>query len=187
MIPRKNSKNPGKCLRDVMQMRRSCEIHFEARSAGAATVALCGLLLTACMHAAPPMLTDRTAVISGRETSGFTPNDATQIVLVKAAAMTLDHGFRYFQIMGADSVGSDRGGNELIRPGVNVTIKVYRAGDINPRATGIVDAQDIAEHMQARIVSVSAPAKGSTPSTPAQPNANSGMPSPHCTVYGCTW
>jgi len=143
MIPRKNSKDLGKYLRDVMQMRRCRDIHFETHSAGAMTVVLCGLLLTACMHAAPPMR--------------------------------------------ADSIGSDRSGNELIRPGANVTIKVYRAGDISPRATGIVDAQDIAEHMQARIVSVSAPTKGSTPSTPALPNANSGMPSPHCTVYGCIW
>ncbi len=139
------------------------------------------------MHAAPPMLTERTVIISGRETSALSASDATQLVLVKAAETTIDHGFRYFQIMDADSVVADRSGNKLILPGASVTIKVYRKGDINPRTSGIVDAQDIAEHMQARVVSVPMPTKGHAPAIAVQPNAHSGMPAPHCTVYGCTW
>lgn len=151
--------------------------------------ALCALLLTGCMHPAPAMLTERTAIVSGRATAGLNANHATEIVLVKAAAMTLDHGFRYFQIVGSDSVIADRSGNELIRPGANVTIKVYREGEINPRTTGIVDAEEIAEHDQRHVARASAPAPAATaaPSPQTGPPAKSGMPKPHCTVYGCTW
>ncbi len=145
----------------------------------------CSLVLTACMHDAPPMLTERTAMVSGRATAGLPASEATQIVLFKAAEMTIDHGFRYFQIIGADSVVSDRRGAELIRPGANVTIKVYRTGEINPRATGIVDAQDIAVHMQTRVASLPSPAANRAPAT--QQPTKSGAPAPHCTVYGCTW
>jgi hypothetical protein len=175
------------CLWEKMPMRWPCDIHFELRGAGpsASIVALCGLLLTACMHAAPPMLTERTAMVSGRATTGLSANDATQVVLFKAAEMALDHGFRYFRITGANSVVADRSGNELIRPGANVTIKVYRVGEINPRATGIVDAQDIAEHMQTRVASMPAPVANTASSSTAP--VNSGRPTPHCTVYGCVW
>jgi hypothetical protein len=148
-------------------------------------VAICAVLLTGCMHAAPPMLTERTAMISGRATSGRSAADATQIVLVKAAAMTLDHGFRYFRI--ADGVVADSSSNELIRPGANVTITLYRAGEISPRATGIVDAEDIAQHMQTRLASLPAPGSSSAPSTTTPVPAHSGTPAPHCTVYGCVW
>ncbi|MGD0864233.1 MAG: hypothetical protein ABSA49_01620 [Rhizomicrobium sp.] len=151
--------------------------------------AMCGALLTGCIHAAPPMLSDRTAMISGRTTSGRSASDATEIVLVKAAAMTLDHGFRYFQIVGSDSVAPDRSGQALIRPGADVTIRVYREGEINPRATGIVDAEDIAEHNPTIIASLPSPASPSSVQPPSQTSqpAKSGMPAPHCTVYGCTW
>jgi hypothetical protein len=165
---------------------------------GIFVVALCGVLPTACMHAAPPMLTERTAVISGHLSSGRTANDATEIVLFKAAAMTLDHGFRYFQVIGSDSVFADRGGNELIRPGSNVTIRVYRPGDIDPRSTGIIDAEYIAQNdrkelsrMEENTLAAPASPPPSVPSTsepPAttQPPAKP-TPTPHCTVYGCVW
>jgi hypothetical protein len=145
--------------------------------------------LMACMNAAPPMLSERTAMISGRATANRNANDATEIVLVKAATMTLDHGFRYFQIVGSQSVVRDRDGNELIRPGANVTIKVYREGEIDPRTTGIIDAENIAEHDATAIAGLSPQAtaeSATSPSTTPAP-ASSGMPAPHCTVYGCTW
>src|ERR1700733_7166775 len=102
---------------------------------GLFVIPFCSLVLTACMHDAPPMLTERTAVVSGRATADMAPSEATQIVLFKAAEMTIDHGFRYFQIVGSDSVVADRSGKELIRPGASVTIQVYRQGEIDPRMT----------------------------------------------------
>jgi hypothetical protein len=151
---------------------------------------LCGLLLTGCLHAAPPMLDAHTAEISGNATRGRNPNDATEIVLFKAAAMTLDHGFRYFRITGADSTVA--GDNALIRPGANVTIRVYREGEINPRSTGIVDAEEIAQNDRRELSRVQAQSPSSAPprssaNAAAPAPMKSGMPAPHCTVYGCTW
>ena len=164
---------------------------------GIFVVALCGVLPTACMHAAPPMLTERTAVISGHLSSGRTANDATEIVLFKAAAMTLDHGFRYFQVIGSDSVFADRGGNELIRPGSNVTIRVYRPGDIDPRSTGSsmrnTSRRTIEKSFRAwrkirsrRRIAAAKRAMTSEPPATTQPPAKP-TPTPHCTVYGCVW
>lgn len=93
----------------------------------------CGLMLSACMHKAPAMYSERTAVISGRGTAGDSENDAIRKTLTKAAAMTLDHGFRYFQIA------------TPIKPGINVAINVYRDGEINPKKPGIWDAERIAQ------------------------------------------
>jgi hypothetical protein len=176
--------------------------HFRKRKAildgrGLIAGVLCGVLLVGCIHAAPPMLDAHTAEISGSATTGRSANDATEIVLFKAAAMTLDHGFRYFQIVGTDNVVADRSGNELIRPGANVTIKLYRQGEIDPRSTGIVDAEYIAENDQKEILRMQAhsgfdapprsSANAAAPVPAATPPTKSGMPTPHCTVYGCTW
>lgn len=93
----------------------------------------CGPMLSACMHKAPAMYNEHTAVISGRGTASDSEDDAIRETLAKAAAMTLDHGFRYFQIASP------------IKPGVNVAINVYRDGEINPKKPGIWDAERIAQ------------------------------------------
>src|ERR1700733_10259322 len=141
---------------------------------GLFAIPFCSLVLTACMHDAPPMLTERTAVVSGRATADMAPSEATQIVLFKAAEMTIDHGFRYFQIVGSDSVVADRSGKELIRPGASVTIRVYRQGEIDPHITGIIDAQDIAEHNKTRVASVSAQGRETNAAPSPTPPAGSG-------------
>jgi hypothetical protein len=70
----------------------------------------------------------RTAVVSGRGTAHDSLDGATRKVLVEAAAITLDHGYRYFEV------------TEPIHPGVDVTIQVYGAREIDPRAAGVYDA-----------------------------------------------
>ncbi len=105
-------------------------------------VALCGLVLTSCAHPVLPMRNDRTIVISGKRTAGSSDRDAAQRMLVTAARLTLDHGFRYFELVGvADAARSDL---PEIRPGVDVTIRVYRAGEIDPHRPGMRDAESVA-------------------------------------------
>jgi hypothetical protein len=55
---------------------------------------ICGLILSACVNPAPRMINESTAVISGRATVGDNTSNAMRKTLIKAALMTLDHGFR---------------------------------------------------------------------------------------------
>ena len=104
----------------------------------------CGLALAACAHHVRPMLNDRTIVISSRSTVGNDLNDATKKTLIAAARLTLDHGFRYFTIVGSPGTNSIRERTLSIQPGADVTIKVYREGEIDPRSPNVWDAGSIA-------------------------------------------
>ncbi len=152
-------------------------------------IALCGLVLSACMHAAPAMLNERTAVISGRETMGNSANEAIRRMLTKAAAMTLDHGFRYFQIVNSRSTYLNHDRVLPIRPGVDVTIKLYREGEISPRRPGVWDADKIAAGDMGNVAALSA----GDATTPLAPRSRTLVPakpniSPlSCPDYGCTW
>jgi hypothetical protein len=134
-------------MRQKIQMRHYREFVFAVWRPGGSILiaALCGFALSACMNAAPKMLNERTAVISGRATVGDNPSNAARKTLIRAAAMTLDHGFRYFQIIRPQNTGAIHGGVSPIQPGVNVTIKLYREGEISPHRPGVWDAENIAE------------------------------------------
>lgn len=140
---------------------------------------LCMALLAGCVHRAPALIDDRTAVVSGRETLGSTPDDAVQTDLVLAAKIAVDHGFRYFRIVSTRDPFATVGVSE-IRPGLDLTVKFFRDGETNARTPGIFDAQDVlttgapAAHANAQ-PHVPSPAK--TPATGA----------PRCTAYGCDW
>jgi len=103
-------------------------------------VVLCGLVLCACAHPIPPMRNDHTIVISGKRTAGNSDRDVGQKILTMAARLTLDHGFRYFEFVGVPSAN----GTPAIRPGSDVTIRVYRMGEIDPHRPGVRDAESVA-------------------------------------------
>jgi len=121
-------------------------IHIDLAAAGRSLgrpillIALCGLVLCACAHPIPPMRNDRTIVISGKRTAGNSDRDVTQKILILAARLTLDHGFRYFEFAGVPNAN----GTPIIRPGSDVTIRVYRAGEIDPHRPGMRDAESVA-------------------------------------------
>lgn len=85
---------------------------------------------------------ERTIVISGRSTVGESRNDVTTKMLIFAARLTLDHGFRYFRVVGSPNA-STRQRTLSIFPGADVTIEVYRDGEISQRSPGIWDAENI--------------------------------------------
>jgi hypothetical protein len=149
--------------------------------------ALCGFALSACVSTAPKMLNDRLAVIAGRDSVGDNVNNATRKTLVKAATMTLDHGFRYFQIVGGPE--SVRGDVSFIRPGADVTIKLYRQSEINPQRPGRWDAEDIAAGKLRNYRAMPAEASAIPPGPPSAISAStkSNALTPKCTVYGCVW
>lgn len=127
-------------------MRASKNFAAAARGHGRKIVVgvLCGIALSACAHPVPPMRNDRTVVISGKRTVGNNARDATQKILIQAARLTLDHGFRYFTIVGSPIANSIRSRALSIQPGADVTIKVYREGEIDPRSANVWDAGNIA-------------------------------------------
>jgi len=88
-------------------------------------------ILAGCAHRAPA-LHGSTALISGRATAKLDPADARHKVLIVAASITLDHGYRYFEILGP------------VRPGIDVRLHLYATGEINPGASGVWDADAVA-------------------------------------------
>ena len=94
--------------------------------------ALCAFLLVGCVHHAPATIHDRTTVISGHNTIHASGAEATRTVLVEAAAITVDHGYRFFRLM------------TPIRPGADVTIRLYGTGEIDPQTPNVYDAVAVA-------------------------------------------
>lgn len=141
--------------------------------------------LTACVNPAPAMRNERTAVISGRETAGYSQDDAVKKDLVLAAKMTVDHGFRYFRIV---DPSRQNGRTGSIRPGADVVITVFHEGEATAQTAGIWDAEEILTTgvPSGVTVPVSSPLMPSSPHTPTgAPAPNS--PTPRCTAYGCNW
>lgn len=87
--------------------------------------------LAACAHHAPATIRDNTTIISGRSTAHQSAADATRTVLIEAAAITVDHGYRYFCL------------ETPVRPGADVTIHVYGKGEIDERTPNVYDADAI--------------------------------------------
>ena len=102
-------------------------IHLRGAGRRVLAVGVFGVMLLGCAHHAPATLHQRMTVISGKGTSQDNPKDAARKVLIEAAAITLDHGYRYFEIVGAPSMSLDSSALPTIRPGADVTIKVFGA------------------------------------------------------------
>jgi hypothetical protein len=107
---------------------------------------LCTVLLVGCAHHAPATINGNTAVISGRNTVQASAADTRRTVLTEAAAITVDHGYRFFEVM------------TPVRPGADVTIRVYGNGEIDAAAPNVFDAHAIAAgQMQAPARSAAPP------------------------------
>ncbi len=144
--------------------------------------------LVACASPAPAMRDERTAVISGRETAGDAPADAVQKALVLAAQITVDHGFRYFRIVGSANQ-SPTGRDLSIRPGADVIIKVFHDGETSTRIAGIWDAEALlttGPQSLAGLANAATPMQ-SSPRPTANARAQPAPPAPRCTAYGCDW
>jgi hypothetical protein len=124
-----------------------CGFHklIQLRGAGwrVLAVGVFGTMLLGCAHHAPAVLHQRMTVISGKGTAQDNPKEAARKVLIEAAAITLDHGYRYFEIVGAQGMSPNSSTAPSIRPGADVTIKVFGAGEADPRMPGIWDAQAV--------------------------------------------
>jgi hypothetical protein len=89
------------------------------------------------------MRNDHTVVISGRKIVGGNADAVTKNALVAAARLTLDHGCRYFKVLGANTY-LRRNAQLSLRPGADLTIAIYREGEIDPQSPDVWDAQSIA-------------------------------------------
>jgi hypothetical protein len=75
-------------------------------------------------------------VVSGKSTASDSQDIAARKMLRLAARMTLDHGYRYFTVEGAEV----RAGLPAVQPGAGLTIRLYRPGDVDPNRAGVWDA-----------------------------------------------
>ena len=97
-------------------------------------------LLSGCASHSPVWEGDRTALLSGKETAGMSQQNAVQLLLGKAARLTVDHGFRYFVVTATPSPEKQVSGDTGIRPGADITIRVFRDGEIKYPAPRVWDA-----------------------------------------------
>lgn len=95
-------------------------------------VTAAALAMNGCVHRAPASIRNDTTTISGHGTAQVSPSEARRIVLIEAAAIAVDHGYRFFEI------------TTPIRPGANVTIRLYGQGEADTHAPGVYDADAVA-------------------------------------------
>jgi hypothetical protein len=110
------------------------------------------------------MLTDDTALVSA---IGYKPEDQGKVIedsLKEAAKLTAAKGFRYFVIL--DAADASRPGRQIVvqsairqtfpetfppaggsigytRPGLDMTIRMYRDGEIDPKTEGLWNSAEL--------------------------------------------
>jgi hypothetical protein len=115
-------------------------------------------VLCSCIGPAPRLKSGRIATISGHETAGLNSADASKKVLLEAARLTVDHGFRYFAIIGPPNPPTKHSGPDISQarsipalssaasilvPGTDITIKTFRVGEVGRNRAGIWDAYQL--------------------------------------------
>lgn len=149
----------------------------------------CAGFLAGCAAHLAPLSADGTAVISGRQTENLSAAEAQRTVLIDAARITVDHGMQYFRVVdisAPSAYGSSSQRGSGMRPGADVTIRVYPAGAVSPNAADVWDAQKILT------LGVPGEANAGTGIVPASvpelvPSQNAPRSAPRCTAYGCDW
>src|ERR1700722_2770399 len=145
--------------------------------------------VTACASSEPDLRDDRTAVVPGRETSDLNQAEARHAVLLEAAHIAVDHGYQYFIVLRRDvwtpSGSLHAGSDSAIRPGDDVTIKVFHSGELPPGTRDVFEAQRLlasgASQAQS-IAPVYVPQPAGSPAQQGGPTTAA-----HCTAYGCDW
>lgn len=105
--------------------------------------------LAACASTESRMLDDRTAIISGRAGGLRTSADVLQASLVEAAHETKARGFALFEIQSATDqtrtqlVASQVSATTVVKPGVDLVVRMYRAGEIAAGAPGVYEAEKV--------------------------------------------
>lgn len=111
--------------------------------------AFLALALSACMSTESVMLDDRTAIISGRGGGPRTSAEVYQASLIEAATQTQARGFELFQIQSsADKtrtqvIASEYNVQAVEKPGLDLVVRMYRAGEISPDAPNVFTASKI--------------------------------------------
>jgi hypothetical protein len=95
------------------------------------------VLLSGCANHEAPLPNPRNAVISGKDTAGLSPADAQNLILAKAARLTVDHGFRYFALVNAPPAPTAM---FTLTPGASITIRLFHDGEVKPSKPGTWDA-----------------------------------------------
>jgi hypothetical protein len=156
--------------------------------AGVLFAIACVCFVAGCASSEPDLRDDRTAVVPGRETSDLNQAEARHAVLLEAAHVTIDNGYQYFIVLRRDvwtPSGSQRAGTDsAIRPGDDVTFKVFHAGELSPGTRDVFDAQRL---LSAGASQANAPVYIPRSANPSAREPGAPASTAHCTAYGCTW
>jgi len=88
----------------------------------------------------------RVIIVSGKDMAGASQDAAVQRMLARSARVTVDHGFRYFTIVRPVPAP---GGPLALRPGADVTIRLFRQGETEYPAPGVWDAYGLLNNRRA--------------------------------------
>jgi hypothetical protein len=112
-------------------------------------VALWCAVVSACVSTDARMLDDRTVAISGKGAASRSGAEVYQASLVEAAKQAQAHGFELFQVQSAADATrtqvlvSQYSAQAVQKPGVDLVVKFYRAGEIAPDAAGVFVASSV--------------------------------------------
>jgi hypothetical protein len=96
-------------------------------------------LLMGCAHPMPQLSASHTLLVSGRETQSMNAPDTQRFLLARAARLTVDHGYRFFAIL-EPAIASGTPDPISLKPGTNLTIRLYRPGEARMPGYRIWDA-----------------------------------------------
>ncbi len=143
--------------------------------------------LTAC--ASDDVRDDGTAVVPGQDTADMeNVAQARRAALLEAARIATDHGYQYFVVLSRDvwtpSGNVHAGAGSAIRPGEDVTIKLYHDGEVPAGTRDVFNAQRVLNGVAEQ---ATAPLYAPPPYAGTAPAASATQSTPHCTAYGCDW
>jgi hypothetical protein len=95
--------------------------------------------LMGCAHPMPRLSASHTLLVSGRETLSMIAPEARRFLLARAARLTVDHGYRFFAIL-EPAIASGSPDPISLRPGINLTIRLYRPGEARMPGYRVWDA-----------------------------------------------
>jgi hypothetical protein len=96
-------------------------------------------LLAGCAHHMPGLSANHMLMVSGRETQSMDAPGTRRFLLARAARLTVDHGYRYFAIVNP-AIASGTPDPVSLKPGGNLTIRLYRPGEARMPGYRVWDA-----------------------------------------------
>ena len=97
-------------------------------------------LVAACANASGTMLTENTGVVSALGSATSDRDGVFEVALIEAGNLARAHGYQYFIVLKSEDSSTYAAPSTAardVRPGFEITVKMYREGEIDSHADGV--------------------------------------------------